>query len=197
MSVPRAPQPAKLVIGIFLGDKPLVLPVARDLVHAFGTVDMASPWSAFDFTSYYEAEMGRPLYRRILTFQRLVEQDTLAGIKRTTNAVEDQYSENGKRRVNIDPGYMVPPRFVLASGKDYAHRICIGKGIYGDLTLMYQKGRFQALPWTYPDYATDEMRDYLRRVRGKYILDLRQQRLKEGASLQHGDRPLGIPPGDG
>lgn len=174
MSVPQPPKPAKLIISLFLRDRCLIAPVARDLADTLGPMDMISPWFEFDFTSYYETEMGKPLYRRILTFQSLIEQEDLADIKLAANDTERKYSENGKRRVNIDPGFMVPARFVLATGKDYAHRVYIGKRIYADVTLIYQQGRFQVLPWTYPDYAADGMRDYLDRVRSQYMAGLKR-----------------------
>ena len=76
--------------------------------------------------------------------------------------------------VNLDPGYMLLERFVLASGKNFSHRIYIGRRIYADLTLIYTKGRFQTLPWTYPDYAEQNMLTYLEQVRKKYVADLKQ-----------------------
>jgi hypothetical protein len=96
----------------------------------------------------------------------------LVAIKTATNQIEQHYSQTGKRRINIDPGYMLAERFVLASGKNFNHRIYIGDGIYADLTLIYQKGGFQQLPWTYPDYADKPMISFLKRVRSKYLLDL-------------------------
>ena len=86
-------------------------------------------------------------------FQDLVEQIALAEIKRHTNSIEQTYALEGKRQLNLDPGYLLYERFVLASGKNFTHRVYIGNMIYADLTLIYQKGAFQTLPWTYPDYA--------------------------------------------
>ena len=82
--------------------------------------------------------------------------------------------KNGCRRINIDPGYLVPERFVLASAKNFTHRISIGKGIYADLTLVYTRGGFQTLAWTYPDYAEKNMLTFLDRVRNKYLKDINQ-----------------------
>jgi hypothetical protein len=90
-----------------------------------------------------------------------------------TNQIEDHYAHKGRRRVNIDPGYMLRERFVLASGKNFSHRIYIGEGIYADLTLIYQKGSFKKLPWTYPDYSDNGMLKFLEKVRNKYILDVK------------------------
>ena len=177
MSRPQKPKPAKLVIGAILKEKSLIYPVAKDLTEEFGFTDMVSRWFPFNFTTYYETEMGAPLFRRMLVFETLIEQDTLPGIKIFTNNLELKYSKNNKRMVNLDPGYMLRERFVLATGKNYSHRIYIGKRIYADLTLIYTKGRFQVLPWTYPDYAEENMLTYLEQVRNKYVSDLNNNKL--------------------
>lgn len=174
MSLPQTPKPAKLIAGFFLQDRALAADVAKDLQERLGPVDMVSDWLDFDFTSYYEKEMGRPLYRRLLVLKTLVEQTQLVAIKQMTNGLEENYQRQGRRRVNIDPGYLTAERFVLATGKNFTHRIYLGQGIYADLTLIYQKGDFQALPWTYPDYADRRLIDFLSLVRNKYMLDLKR-----------------------
>jgi hypothetical protein len=75
--------------------------------------------------------------------------------------------------VNIDPGYLLFERFVLASGKNFSHRIYIGRQIYADLTLVFRKGAFETLPWTYPDYADCPIRGFLERARKKYAVNLK------------------------
>jgi len=173
MSRPQNPQPAKLVIGLLLNDKALFAQVAQDMAHAYGAIDLISPWMDFEYTDYYTKEMGKPLYRRMLVFAQLIEQLELAAIKGYTNQIELKYGDSGGRRVNIDPGYLLYERFVLATGKNYSHRIYIGHGIYADLTLIYQQGAYQSLPWTYPDYADAAMRDFLLQVRQKYAEDIK------------------------
>jgi len=172
MSDPKTPKPAKLVIGLFMNDKSLLEPAACDLGNAFGPIDLAGPWFCFDFTDYYRSEMGAPLFRRVLAFKKHVQQHDLAEIKLLTNDIERKYLNNGRRRINIDPGCLVLERFVLATAKNFTHRISIGRGIYADLTLIYTRGRFRTLPWTYPDYAEKNMLAFLERVRRKYVKDI-------------------------
>lgn len=174
MSTPGAPKPAKLVTGIITKQKGYIEQLADELAVRFGPVDIISQWFSFDYTDYYETEMGSPLFRRMLAFKTLIEQQALSQIKNITNEIELKYSKKGKRAVNIDPGYMLCERFVLATGKNYTHRIYIGKNIYADLTLIYQEGGFKKLPWTYPDYADDKMHSFLKNVRDKYIADLKR-----------------------
>lgn len=174
MSRPSEPEPAKLVIGVLTGETRLIGPVVERLCRQFGDIDFLSRWLPFDYTRYYEAEMGTGLFRRMMTFKRLIAQDRLAGIKHATNAVESEFAVRGGRRINIDPGYLLRERFVLATGKNFSHRIYIGSRVYADLTLVYQKGAFRPLPWTYPDYKAPELHDFLLRVRNKYIFDQKQ-----------------------
>ena len=174
MSLPQPPKPAKAVIGLFLKDKSLIASVSSDLTEKMGPIDMVSSWFPFNYTTYYEPEMGGPLFRRMLAFKRLIKQRALVEIKLMTNELERKYATNGRRMVNIDPGYLVHERFVLATGKNFTHRIYIGKGIYADLTLVYREGEFQKLPWTYPDYAEMNMLAYLEMVRSKYRSDIRE-----------------------
>jgi len=154
-------------------DRELFEPLAVELSAGFGSVDMVSSWMPFDYTSYYEPEMGTPLFRRLLTYKKLINQEELPEIKLATNHLELSVAQSGSRRVNIDPGYLLYERFVLASGKNFSHRIYIGSGIYADLTLIYQRGGFKKLPWTYPDYADKPMLEFLTRIRHKYTVDLK------------------------
>ncbi|MDP2646174.1 MAG: DUF4416 family protein [Desulfobacterales bacterium] len=172
MSVPKNSKPVKLVIGLFMQDKGLCGPLAASLEQEFGPIDTVSAWLPFDYTAYYEDEMGAPLFRRMLTFKSLIRPGGLPDIKLTTNGLEQSCLNSGKRRVNIDPGYLTLERFVLATGKNFTHRIYLAKGIYADLTLIYQKGGFQKLPWTYPDYEDRRMKAFLEKVRRKYVMDL-------------------------
>ncbi len=173
MSEPQPPAPAKLFVGLIIKDKDTVPVIAEALTDAFGTMDLVSPWFPFDFTTYYEAEMGAHLYRRIFAFTSLIEQPALVDVKLATNKLEKKWTQNGKRQINLDPGYLLAERLVLATGKNFSHRIYLGSGIYADLTLIYQRGQYKALPWTYPGYRQPEMQRFLIQMRSKYMHDVR------------------------
>ena len=180
MSIPKNPDPAKLVAGCILNDKALIEDVFTLLEEEFGPVDMISRWLDFAYTDYYYKEMGTPLFRKVFVFKNLIAQDELALIKEKTNEIEKRFSRAGKRLVNVDPGYLVSSRFILATGKEYSHRIYIGRKIYADLTLMYsKKSGFKTLDWTYPDYASKAMISFLSKVRDKYLLDLKADKGKK------------------
>jgi hypothetical protein len=174
MSLPQKSGPAKLVVSVLMNGKQFLDPLITRLSSKFGPIDMLSEWFPFDFTTYYEPEMGAPLIRRMLTFDTLIQQTALPEIKAFTNEIELDLATDHRRRVNIDPGYLLLERFVLATGKNFTHRIYLGEGIYADLTLLYQQGDFQSLPWTYPDYSAENMLVFLRKVRDKFKIDLRE-----------------------
>jgi len=142
MSIPKNPDPAKLVVSCIMNSKTVMDPLFQTFEKMFGAVDMISPWLDFTYTEYYRKEMGSPLYRKVFVLKSLIAQDDLAVIKEKTNQVEKSFTTAGNRNVNIDPGYLVSSRFILATGKEYSHRIYIGRKIYADLTLMYSKKKW-------------------------------------------------------
>jgi hypothetical protein len=117
--------------------------------------------------------MGSVLWRRMMAFKPLVDPGRLAAVKIATNALEGRWTEAGRRRVNLDPGILSRERFVLATGKNFSHRIYLSEGIWADLTLVFRHGGFETLPWTYPDYAAPQMRALLATIREKYRVDLK------------------------
>ncbi len=152
MSTPHEPAPAALIIALLRAPH-----IARDEVHArlvraFGPIAIASGEYAFTLSSYYQPEMGAGLLREYLIFDHSVNPGALADIKLRTNALEQEWSSAGCRAVNLDPGLLTEHNLVLATGKDFAHRIYLRDGIYAEVTLRAHGGRLQPLPWTYPDY---------------------------------------------
>ncbi|MGB9496650.1 MAG: DUF4416 family protein [Dissulfuribacterales bacterium] len=176
MSTLQTPPPAKLVCSIFSQRERLISRVADALSSAYGAIDFESPVMPFDRTSYYEPEFGNSLKRIFISFAELIFQDILAEIKLATDKLEQEFCTEGKRRVNIDPGILTAERLVLATGKNYSHRIYLGRGVYADLTLIYRKSSFRPLPWTYPDYASQEAVEFWNRVRESYLKGLRGAR---------------------
>ena len=131
----------------------------------------------FHYTTYYEKEMGTELSRIIITFKRLMRREQLVRIKRFTRELEAAYSIHGKRQINLDPGYIAPEHLILATGKGFYHRPYLGRGVYADLTLVYQKGEFKPLKWTYPDYRTKKLRTIFKNLRDRYMRELGEGKL--------------------
>jgi hypothetical protein len=171
MSRKGPPPPARLVLSILhrtssgSQEPPHVAGALESLTAELGPADFRSPALPFDYTDYYRAEMGAPLVRFFLSFENLVARDRLVEIKHKTAAMERALSDGGRRRVNIDPGLLTPESFVLATGKNYSHRIYLGRGVYAELTLVYRDGAYRPMDWTYPDYASDRIRSILGEIR--------------------------------
>jgi hypothetical protein len=170
-------EPAKLVVGLLSADRKLLEQSQSALAEGFGTVTIKSPEIPFNFTDYYEKEMGPNLQRMWVGFQGLVDPEQLSDFKQTTHQLEKRFlGPNGKRRVNLDPGLLSLHNLVLASTKGYAHRVYLRSGIYADLTLLFQSGKFQPLAWTYPDYQTPVCHEFLMRCRRELLADIAEQR---------------------
>ncbi|MEW5815267.1 MAG: DUF4416 family protein [Spirochaetota bacterium] len=167
----------KLVIGILSTKIERTAELITALTQRFGDIDYQSSFLDFNFTDYYTGEMGRDIKRFFLSFSELVNPERLADIKIATNAIEEFFKENGKRRINLDPGILSLGRFILATTKDNAHRLPLAKGIYGEITLMFKKKEFRPLEWTYPDYRTEAYRSILKEIREIYLNLLKQKAL--------------------
>jgi len=170
-------QKEKLVLGALyssdMGDKERA--ETEDLFQsAWGPWDYRSDDISFNFTDYYEEEMGPNLLRRFYSFQQLRSPEELAAIKVFTNSWEsERFFPGGGRRVNLDPGFLSLGRLMLATTKNRAHRIPLSQGIYAEVTLMYQGKAFQALPWTYPDFRDPGYQEILLEIRRLYREQLR------------------------
>ena len=151
-------SPAALISGITFADENSLNGAENALIREFGPIEIQSPVFDFDMTDYYTPEMGSALKKKFYCFQRPIEPDTLSDIKLFTNETELALAsgdmENPSRTVNIDPGYVTLAKLILASTKDYSHRIYIGKGVFAEVTLRFSKGTYSHLETTFPDYKT-------------------------------------------
>ena len=170
MSHLKKSKPVKLIMSIIFKEKEILNAVMRELSSIFGQMDFVSEILPFDFTDYYCKEMGKPLKRQFISFLKLIPPEILPKIKLETNQVELKYTRDGKRQANIDPGYISAERLVLATGKNFTHRIYLNDGVYADLTLIYQNKNFRPLSWTYPDYVSPKIREIFKQIRKKYLL---------------------------
>ena len=164
----------KLIIGILTTIYSEKEEILKALSEKFGEIDYISPFLDFNYTDYYNREMGDNIKRFFVSFKNLVEPSALADIKIETNKLEKQFSHGTlplgaeSRKVNLDPGIMNLSRLILASTKDNAHRIPLAKGIYGEITLLFQKKGVKALPWSFIDYQSKEYTEILLEIRNIY-----------------------------
>ncbi len=182
MSRRKAPPFAKLLVSVIYREEDRFAEVREVLSERFGAVERTSDRFPFDRTDYYEREMGAPLFRRFVVVGETVPRDALASLKVRAEEVEDGFSVAGNRTVNIDPGLLTEENFLLATGKNYSHRVYLRDGVFADLTLVYRKGEYLPLPWTYPDIASPGIRAFLAQVRE----ELRETRKRESGEIRCG-----------
>lgn len=153
---PSPSEPALLFIGALYKEEKYLSLARERLIVSFGEIVMESAPHEWDYSEYYKDELGWPIERVFSFFKNEINPEMLADIKILTNEIEQQLSTEGKRNINLDPGYLTPSKVVLASTKNYSHRIYMGKGIYAEVTLIYREGRYQPHLFTYRDYASDD-----------------------------------------
>lgn len=152
MGIPKDPEPSLLFVGTLCSDSSIFDCSEKILKDNFGEVLFISPFLQWDYSSYYKEEIGLPLFRQFIFFKTLIDIGTLADIKLKTNEIEKTLSFENKRRINLDPGYLTLSKIVLASTKNYSHRIYLAKGIYAEVTLIFKNGTYNPHLYTYKDY---------------------------------------------
>ncbi len=161
----------KLIIGFIYNTDENYEKALKIMTDKFGPIDFMTEEFSFtnEFSSYYDEELGGEARRRILSFERLVDPVLQADIKTFTNSVEADFSIDGNRKINLDPGFLSHGRLLLATTKKTGFRIPLKDGIYTELTLFYARGNWQKLPWTYRDYQSERVQTFLTKVRKKYL----------------------------
>ena len=168
MAKPKEPEQVKLFIGILYSDAEPLAKAKVMLREKYGDIDYESPPFEFKVTDYYCAEMGSPICRVFLSFRQLINPKEIARIKMETNDLEEQLAVVGKRRINLDPGYLDTDKVVLASAKYRSQKVYLDFGIYADLTLHYEKGNYYPFPWSFPDFKSGEYNRAFQRIRELY-----------------------------
>lgn len=142
----------------------------------WGEIPLLSERFAFRESEYYHKTMGDGLWKQFAICRPQYDPGAIAMDKRTTNRWESEYAESvlheESRPLNIDPGYLALTKLVLASTKNREHRIYLRDGVYAEVTLAFRDQRWNAMPWTYPDYQRGDFQAFFTLAR-KYLLDCR------------------------
>jgi hypothetical protein len=173
----KKPKPVKLIIGILAADAECLQRAVETVTKEFGATDLASDVWPFDKTDYYKEQTGERILRQFVSIEMLIDPGELAAIKHATNRLEQELARQLKREVsrpvNLDPGLIEPSKLVLATTKNYSHRIYIGNEMYAEVTLIYDKGAWSAMPYTYPDYRQQFYIDFFEKIRRKLLEQLK------------------------
>ncbi|GHS92605.1 GTP-binding protein [Planctomycetales bacterium] len=178
MATAHLPESTLFFTAVLAADEPALAAARAALVAEWGEIVLASPAYPFHYTSYYEREAGARILRAFLAFAAPFAREELPDRKLRSNAIEKilraEIGGELPRPVNLDPGYLALDKLVLASCKDFSHRLYLRDGVYAEITLSYRGGKWTHFPWTFPDYASGDydeffgqMRDCLRRRRGQ------------------------------
>jgi hypothetical protein len=171
MAVIHPPLPVKLFIGVLTSIPEIIPKAERMLEPLFGRIDSRSESFLFDSTHYYDGAMGTPIYRCFLAFSDLIEPSAIAEAKAKTNTIEMDIAceyRSPQRPINLDPGYMEQSKIVLASTKNFYHRILVSGGIYAEVTLHFEGGKWHSFPWTFPDFKAGRYYPFFTSLRELY-----------------------------
>ncbi|MBN2621291.1 DUF4416 family protein [candidate division WOR-3 bacterium] len=162
----KEPQPVLPFIGVLSRDGIGTGPLIEQLAPLFGSVTIRSTPQKFTHTTYYNKEMGDRILRQWWVFDRIIDPAFLIDMKHASNTLEQHYqNDDGGRDINIDPGIITMSNVILASTKNYSHRIYLGKGIYAEVTLIFKRKTYTTLEWTYPDYKEPSTIDFFNQAR--------------------------------
>jgi hypothetical protein len=174
------PNPVKLIVGILAANHQCLHAATEALTDKFGRADFVSEVWPFDKTDYYKDQTGQRILRQFVSIERLVKPGKLAKIKHITNKLEQKLAAKLAlplpRPVNLDPGIIETSKLVLATTKNYSHRIYIGKKMYAEVTLLFDKGHWKPFDYTYADYRQQCYFDFFDKVRTRLAEQLKKNK---------------------
>ena len=173
MAEPLYPSPAKLFTGILYREEKDRKAVQLAFEKSFGSVDCEAGPFPFQNTGYYD-EIGTGLQKYFFSLRGPIEREKMPEIKLFSNRLEASLADDGRRRVNIDPGYLTLSNVFLASCKDYYHRVYLGRGVYLENEYRYNSGSYDFWPWTYPDYKQQSYLNFFYKLRSLYHKQLKE-----------------------
>ncbi|MBI1883400.1 MAG: DUF4416 family protein [Chlamydiae bacterium] len=186
MGAPRFPEPVKLFAAVIVAPSRLK-EVEGLLEQAWGPFEDQMEPFPFDFTKYYESELGANLIRSFYAFEKLISPEDIRELKWASNEMELKEASGQNRIWNIDPGYIDLDKIVLATTKPATYRIYLGRGIYAQSTLYFKDKVFHPWPWTYQDYKDERALEFFNRVRNR----LKENKITPPTPLSHRDYPAG------
>ncbi len=172
-------EPVKFIVGLLAISQEILAEAGELVARELGTVELASAVWPFKSTKYYGKEMSERLLRQFVSLAEPGDPADIVKFKLICNSAEladaRERGRGRRRAINLDPGYITPAKLVLASTKDYSHRVYLGRGIYAEVTLQYEGGSWRSFPWSYPDYRGPSYHEFFSQVRKRLLIQLRKQ----------------------
>jgi hypothetical protein len=180
MGEPTPPEPALRLMAVFSRHSAALDWARETAIAAWGPIALESPVFDFAETDYYQASMGTGLRKVFFAFEPLYDPAEMVETKLQTNRWEQEYARAAaseeERPLNLDPGYLTNAKLILASTKDYAHRIYLSRGIYAEVTLYYQERGWRDHRWTFPDYRRADYQEFFTQARNYLRARQKQER---------------------
>lgn len=179
----RKTQSVKFIVGILAINEETLAQANELIAQHLGPVESHSEAWPFSSTKYYAKEMSQTLLRQFVSLAEPTDPVDLIKFKLTCNSLELAHAQEqgrGQRRaINLDPGYITPAKLILASTKDFSHRVYLDQGIFGEVTLQYVHGSWRSFPWSFPDYSEPRYHEFFSDVRSRLLEQLRKQESKQ------------------
>ena len=168
MSKTVKPPPVFRVCSCLTGRPELLAVVEAELASVFGEIALKSVPFAFDTSEYYRPELGEGLLRIWYGFRDLCAAERLVEARLTTGEIEDRLAVEGRRRVNLDPGYLDLGKLVLASLKEAPDKVYMGEGVWAHTCLQFRDGKFTAPDHSFPDFMDGRFDGLMLEARALY-----------------------------
>jgi len=184
----RSPRPVSPIVTLLAGRVEWLDAARTPLEKLLGTLALQSEDFPFEITTYYTPTMGEGLMRRFYFFKERADPGAIADWKLACNTLEENLAAEFKtaadgpipeRPINIDPGYLDGSKLVLASTKDYAHRIYIRDGIFAEITVGYRENKWETYFFTFPDFKTGRYFPFLTKARAIHTTRTRPRRRRK------------------
>lgn len=145
-------EPVKLFASLIYRDEPVRAELKELLIRRWGAIDYETQPQPFTSEEKIQKEMGAPLFRSLISFQRLIDPGEIANIKAACLGLEEKLRHQGVRRMKLDVGYLDSSKVVLSSRTGGGQKIYHSSGFYLELALLFAKEKCQALPWSEADF---------------------------------------------
>ncbi len=152
-------------MAIMYSDSEVYSKVKDILKKIYGDISLEGGEYDFNFTDYYLDEFGANLKKRFVLFEDLIETKLISQIKIDLIKLESSMSEQGKRIINIDPGYITENEVIVPSTKPLPHRTPLEHELFADKQLEFKDSEVITFRHTFADYKVNQ--DFFLKCLGK------------------------------
>ena len=155
-------EEGRLFLAIMHRDEEILQDAVSELETEFGEAVSKSAEYNFNFTDYYKDEFGYGLKKRIYAFGAKINKADLVETKILCSLIELRFSDDddGKRVINIDPGYFSEKEAVLASFKEKDFKENLGDGVFAHKVLEFNGNKINDFFHTFADFKSKAVQEF-------------------------------------